>query len=311
MKCGLYIRVSTDMQKEKGESLDVQLKRLRAYADSKEAWSMVEIYRDAGVSAKNTNRPEFNRMLEDIEQGKIDVILCTKLDRLFRNTRDFLNTTDEFEKKNIKFVCLEGNIDTSTPTGRVFSTIRAAFAQFERETTADRVRDVMRSRAEEGKWNGGISPYGYYSEDKKLKINTEESKIVKDIYILYIEHRSIRHIVHNFNASGIKTRKNELWSPTSIRRILTNPFYYGIVTYSKRSRTYSGELRKSKKSIFSIGKHPSIISKEFFDNVQTTIKQQTKDAPKANAKYLLTGLVYCGICNSRMHGMVHQKQTSK
>ena len=105
MKCGLYIRVSTDMQKEKGESLDVQLKRLRAYADSKEAWSMVEIYRDAGVSAKNTNRPEFNRMLEDIERGKIDVSLCTKLDRLFRITRDFLNTTDDFEKKNIKFVC--------------------------------------------------------------------------------------------------------------------------------------------------------------------------------------------------------------
>ncbi len=307
MKCGLYIRVSTDMQKEKGESLEVQLKRLRAYADSKENWSMVEIYRDAGVSAKNTNRPEFNRMLEDIERGKIDVILCTKLDRLFRNTRDFLNTTDEFEKKNIKFVCLEGSIDTSTPTGRVFSTIRAAFAQFERETTADRVRDVMRSRAEEGKWNGGICPYGYYSEDKKLKINTEEAKIIKDIYSLYLEHRSIRRIVHNFNASGIKTRKNELWSPTSIRRILTNPFYHGIVTYSKRSRTYSGELRKSKKSIFSNGKHPSIISKELFDNVQATISQQTKEAPKANAKYLLTGLVYCGICNSRMHGMVHHK----
>lgn len=307
MKCGLYIRVSTDMQKERGESLAVQLKRLQAYADSKEDWPIVEIYRDAGVSAKNTNRPEFNRMLEDIERGKIDVILCTKLDRLFRNTRDFLNTTDEFEKKNIKFVCLEGNIDTSTPTGRVFSTIRAAFAQFERETTADRVRDVMRSRAEDGKWNGGVSPYGYYSEDKKLKVNAEEAMVIKDIYILYLENRSIRHVVHYFNTSGIKTRKNELWSPTSIRRILTNPFYYGIVTYSKRTHAYSGELRKNKKPIFSNGQHPPIISKELFDNVQTTIKQQTKNTPKANATYLLTGLVYCGICNSRMHGMVHHK----
>lgn len=307
MRCGLYIRVSTDMQKEKGESLDVQLKRLHAYADSKEDWRVVETYKDAGVSAKNTNRVEFNRMIDDIEQGKIDVILCTKLDRLFRNTRDFLNTTDDFEKKNIKFVCLEGSIDTSTPAGRVFSTMRAAFGQFERETTADRVRDVMRSRAEEGKWNGGVSPYGYYSENKEIKINIEEAKVIKDIYALYLEHQSIRHIVHKFNTSGIKTRKNELWAPTSIRRILTNPFYYGMVTYSKRSHTYSGELKRNKKFICSNGKHPPIISKELFNKIQGIIKQQTKNAPKANAKYLLTGVIYCGICGSRMHGMAYHK----
>jgi len=307
MRCGLYIRVSTDMQKEKGESLEVQLKRLHAYADSKEDWSVTEIYKDAGVSAKNMNRQEFSRMMDDIDQGKIDVILCTKLDRLFRNTRDFLNTTDSFEKKNIKFVCLEGSIDTSTPAGRVFSTMRAAFAQFERETTADRVRDVMRSRAEDGKWNGGVAPYGYYAEDKGLKINTGEEKAIKDIYALYLKDHSIRHIVHKFNADGIKTRKGELWSPTSVRRILTNPFYYGIVTYSKRSHTYSGELRRNKKFICSQGRHPLIISKESFDEVQEIIKQQTKNAPKANAKYLLTGVTYCGVCGSRMHGMAHRK----
>ena len=307
MRCGLYIRVSTDMQKEKGESLDVQLKRLKAYVDSKKDWIIVETYKDAGISAKNINRPEFNRMLEDIEQDKVDVVLCTKLDRVFRNTKDFLNTTDDFEKRNIKFVCLEGSIDTSTPTGRVFSTIRAAFAQFERETTADRVRDVMRSRAEEGKWNGGISPLGYYSANKELKINAEEAKVIRKIYSLYIEHRSIRYIVHHFNVSGIKTRKGDLWSLTSIRRILTNPFYYGIVTYSKRSHTYSGELRRNKKPIFSNGKHPPIISKELFYNVQMIVKQQSKEAPKANAKYLLTGIVYCGDCGSRMHGMAHRR----
>ncbi|MBI4706931.1 MAG: recombinase family protein [Candidatus Omnitrophica bacterium] len=307
MRCGLYIRVSTDMQKEKGESLEVQLKRLKAYVDSKEDWIIAEIYKDAGISAKNTNRPEFSRMLEDIEQDKIDAILCTKLDRVFRNTKDFLNTTDDFEKRNIKFVCLEGSIDTSTPAGRVFSTMRAAFAQFERETTAERVRDVMRSRAEEGKWNGGISPFGYYSENKEIKINTEEAKVIKEIYALYLEHRSIRHIVHHFNAGGIKTRRGDLWSPTSIRRMLTNPFYYGIVTYSKRSHTYSGELKRNKKPIFSNGRHPPIISKELFDNVQTIIKEQSKEAPKANAKYLLTGIVYCTVCGSRMHGMANRR----
>ena len=307
MRCGLYIRVSTEMQKEKGESLDVQLKRLNAYADSKEDWSVVETYKDAGVSAKNTNRLEFNRMMDDVEQGKIDVILCTKLDRLFRNTRDFLNTTEYFEKKNLKFVCLEGSIDTSNPAGRVFSTMRAAFAQFERETTADRVRDVMRSRAEEGKWNGGPTPFGYSYEDKELKINSKEAKTVKEIYNLYFECRSVRHIVHKLNLDGIKTRKGDLWGITSIGRILRNPFYYGIMTYSKRSHTYSGELKRSKNPIYSKGKHKPFISKELFDNVQDIIKQQSKAAPKANAKYLLTGLVYCSVCGSRMHGMSFHK----
>jgi len=304
MKCGLYIRVSTEMQKEKGESLDTQLKRLNAYVDSKEGWSVVETYKDAGVSAKNTNRPEFNRMMGDIEQGKIDVILCTKLDRLFRNTRDFLNTTDDFEKENIKFVCLDGDIDTTTATGRVFSIIRSAFTAFERETTAERVTDVMKSRAEQGKWNGGIAPYGYKSEGKTLKINLQEKKIIEKIYNLYLEYRSILYIVHKLNEDGVRTRKGELWSPTSIRRILTSSFYYGEIVYNKRSHTYKGELKRNPKEkyIKSKGVHPPIITKELFDKVQAIIKQQSKIAPKRNSKYLLTGLVYCAECGTKMYG---------
>jgi len=303
MRCGLYIRVSTEMQKERGESLDTQLKRLNAYVISKEDWSVVETYKDAGISAKNMNRPEFSRMMQDIDQRKIDVILCTKLDRLFRNTRDFLNTSDELEKKGITFVCLEGSIDTSTPAGRVFSTMRAAFAQFERETTAERVRDVMRSRAEQGKWNGGITPYGYSSKDKLLIVNDKEAKVVMDIYNSYLLNRSIRKTVHKFNADGKRTRDNDLWTLTSIKRMLKNPCYYGALTYSKRSHSYSGELKRNDKHILSMGKHPAIVSRELFDKVQAIIQQQTKTAPRSNAKYMLTGIVYCGICGARMHGM--------
>jgi site-specific DNA recombinase len=302
MRCGLYIRVSTEMQKERGESLDVQLRRLKAAVESKN-WGVAEIYKDAGISAKNINRPEFARMMSDIEGGKIDVILCTKLDRLFRNTKDFIDTTEYFDKKNIKFVCLEADIDTTTASGRAFSAIRAVFGQLERETTGERVRDVMRSRAEQGKWNGGITPYGYFSKDKQLIINDKEARVVRDIYNTYMQNRSIRNTVHRLNDDDKKTRDNKLWTLTSVRRILTNPFYYGFLTYSKRSHNFNGQLRRNKTYILNPGKHSQIISKELFDKVQAIIQQQTKAAPRTNAKYMLTGIVYCGVCGSRMHGM--------
>ncbi len=295
IRCGLYIRVSTDMQKERGESLDVQLKRLNAYVDSKENWAVAEMYKDAGISAKNTNRPEFSRMKSDIEQGKLNVILCTKLDRLFRNTKDFLDTSDYFEQKNIMFVCLEGSIDTTNPAGRVFSTMRAAFAQFERETTAERVRDVMKSRAEQGKYNGGISPFGYIAEDKKLVINLQEGELVKEIYSRYIENRSILAVTHKLNNEGKKTRKGELWAPVSVRRILTTSTYYGEFVYNKRSNTFRGELRRNgqEKYIRGMGSHEPLISKETFDQVQEIIRQQARFTPRKTSKYLTSSITKC------------------
>lgn len=309
IRCGLYIRVSTDMQKERGESLDVQLKRLNAYVDSKENWSVVETYKDAGISAKNTNRAEFSRMRSDIEQGKLEVILCTKLDRLFRNTKDFLDTTDYFEQKNIMFVCLEGSIDTTNPAGRVFSTMRAAFAQFERETTAERVRDVMKSRAEQGKYNGGISPFGYTAENKKLVINHEEAELVKEIYRLYLENRSFLFVTHKLNDEGKRTRKGDLWAPTSIKRILTSPTYYGELVYNKRSNTFRGELKRNPKEkyIQGTGTHEPLVTKEMFNRVQEIIKEQAGTMPVSRSKYLLTGIIYCELCGSRMQGHLSRK----
>ena len=303
-RCGLYIRVSTDMQKERGESLPTQLRRLTAYVESKQDWVVSEKYEDAGISAKNTNRPEFARMMLDVENGKLDAILCTKLDRVFRNTGDCIRTSEYFEEKNIDFICLDGEIDTSTPTGRVYYTVRAAFAQFERETTAERVRDAMKSRAEQGKWNGGPSPYGYRNENKLLVLDEKESLVVKKIYDLYLKHKSIRCVTLKLNNEGIKTRKNEFWAVNSIRRILTNPLYYGVLVYNKRSHSYKGDLKWNTKDKYIRGKgsYQVIVSKEMFDAVQIIIKQQSRIAPRKNAKYLLAGLIYCSECGSRMHG---------
>jgi len=313
MKCGLYIRVSTEMQRDKGESLGIQLKRLKAYVESKEDWQVADVYKDAGISAKNTNRPEFNRMITDSKNKKIDVILCTKLDRLFRNTKNFLDTSDELNELGVQLVILEGNIDTTTASGELYSTMRAAFAQFERRTTAERVREHMSSRAEQGKWNGGITPYGYKSEKKELKLNTQEAEIVKIIYSLYLKQQSKRFVVQKLNADGYRTRKKELWTRTTIDRILTNPFYYGKLVYRKRSHDNNGKLRCNSKDkhIVATGSHPPIIAKELFDKVQIIIQHKRVIRPRTSQKYLMTGLIYCDLCGSRMHGMVTGRPNMK
>ena len=159
MRIGSYIRVSTDIQEDRGSSLETQRDRCEAYVKAKN-WELVQLYVDVR-SAKDLNRPELQRMFTDIESKKLDGVIITRLDRMFRNTKNFLEITEFYQKKDIKFICLDGDIDTSTPTGRVFSVMRAAFAQFERETIQARVMEGMQARAKRGLYNGGPEPYGY------------------------------------------------------------------------------------------------------------------------------------------------------
>ncbi len=173
MKSAIYIRVSTDIQDERGTSLPTQEERCRAYAQSK-GWKVAKVYSDV-ESAKDLNRPGLTQLLIDAERKNFQTVIIMKLDRMFRNTKDFLEKAEFFEEIGVQFVCLDGDIDTTTPAGNLFGTMRAAFAQFERETIAERVKIGMKSRAEKGLWNGGPVPFGYKKNGKGLEIDEENA----------------------------------------------------------------------------------------------------------------------------------------
>jgi site-specific DNA recombinase len=350
-----YIRVSTEMQVER-DSLTNQEEVISNYARSK--GKEFKIYKDAGISAKDQQRPSFQKMLADIRQGLIDTVVVTKLDRITRSLKDLIELKDLFEKFEISFVSMSQNLDTSNPMGKFSFHILGSVAELEREMTAERVAEDMKGRAKRRKWNGGVPAYGftcqtrYYRdwlkkkakemlknfngrslietihsleqdpkikegalafarermpEPKVLAIDPREAKIVKVIYQRYLEKKSFRNVVHSLNSRRISTREGQPWASTSIRRILQNPIYYGGLSYNKRKAVgKTSRPRPKEEHILVEGVFDPIISKEQFLEVQKIIADQTKiPSSSKGSRYLLTGLLECRLCGTKMYGYTH------
>ena len=206
MRAGIYIRVSTTMQVDR-ESLKFQEERLKQYCQS-QGYESYKLYREEGVSAKDTKRPELAKLLEDIRQKKLQIVVVTKLDRITRSLKDLIELVEFFQKHEIKLVSITQNIDTSGPMGRFMLNLLGAVAQVEREITAERVSEHMHHRALSCKWNGGPVTFGFVSrarivnelkeqgisddealkraaellpEAKKIFIDEKEAELVKKI----------------------------------------------------------------------------------------------------------------------------------
>ena len=181
MRVAIYVRVSTLEQAKEGYSIKAQLKRLKAYAVSQN-WKVAETYIDDGESAKDIDRTDLKRMLEDMKNDKFDIVLVYKLDRLTRSVLDLYKLLETFEKHNIKFKSATEVYDTTNAMGRLFITLVAALAQWERENLAERVKMGMEQKAREGKWVINVAPFGYDLVGKDyLKINEDEATVVKEI----------------------------------------------------------------------------------------------------------------------------------
>lgn len=281
MKVAIYVRVSTDEQAKEGFSIPAQKERLRSFCES-QGWEIVQEYIEEGWSAKDLDRPQMQRLLKDIKKGNIDVVLVYRLDRLTRSVLDLYLLLQTFEKYNVAFRSATEVYDTSTAMGRLFITLVAALAQWERENLAERVKFGIEQMIDEGKKPGGHSPYGYkFDKNFNCTIIEDEANIVRMIYRMYCDGFGYRSIADRLNELGVKPRIAKEWNHISIRDILTNDIYIG--TYRWGNKVIHNN-------------HTPIISEALFRKAQKAKEKRRVDRTRVG-KFLLTGLLHCGNCN--------------
>ena len=272
----LYIRVSTDAQAEEGYSIEAQKDMLQGYCKAKQIKNY-EFFIDGGFSGSNIIRPELDRLIKLIKQGKIKAVIVYKLDRLSRSQKDTLFLIEDILNPNgTEFVSLNENLDTSTSIGRAMLGIMSAFAQLERETIKERTRMGMKKRVESGLWmGGGKIPFGfnYDKSTGKLVPNNDKEK-VKKIYEMYIKGCST-----NVIAKTLGFKYDQL-----VIQILKRKSNYGSIIYKGE------EIENC---------HEPIISKETFLKAQDEMKRRSK-TKTPTTKYLLTGLMVCGVCGAKL-----------
>lgn len=233
---GVWIRVSTDDQAQ-SDSPAHHEQRAREYAKFN-GWEVREVYDLAGVSGKTVmDHPEAKRMLADIKRGHISALIFSKLARLARNTKELLDFSDRFRACNADMVSLQEKIDTSTPAGRLFYTMIAAMAQWEREEIGDRVRASIGVRARLGKPINGSAPFGFHWKDKKLVQKPSEAEIVKRIFELFVQTRRKGTVAVALNKAGYRTRNGAIWRDSQIARVLQDSAAKGTYICNRTRRT--------------------------------------------------------------------------
>lgn len=222
LKCAIYTRVSTDNQAEvEFNSCEAQEAKIKSFISSQENMEIHKVYSDPGFTGANLNRPALQEMLNDIKEQKINLVISYKIDRLTRSPKDFYQLIELFDKYGVDFISVTERFDTSTPSGRLLRNIMLTFAQFERELASERTKDKMLQRAQKGMWNGGLVPFGYKAENKKLIVNEDEARLVRSIYEKYIAGSSIAELA---KTAGI--------SKSRVYNILRNPVYTGRIKYA-------------------------------------------------------------------------------
>ncbi len=284
-QCAIYTRVSTDLQAEKEfSSCESQEEKIRSFIKSQNNWQIAKVYTDAGYTGANTNRPALQKLLEDIKQNKIDIILSYKIDRLTRSPRDFYQLIELLEQYNVDFISITERFDTSTPAGRLLRNIMLTFAQFERELTSERTKDKLLERARKGLWNGGRSPYGYQRENKKLIINKKEAEIIRLIFETYLETCLINRVYDLLKEKNIKNRQGKTFLKPFLAFVLRN------ITYVGKTK-YAGQIYQ--------GIHQPIISEELFELAQKIHKKRVRKY-RIYRDFLFGGLIKCKECGHKM-----------
>jgi len=289
MLVAIYVRVSTDEQAEQGISIPAQKSRLLAYCQA-QGWEVYDFYIDDGYSGKDLERPAMQRLIEDATAKKFAAVLVLKLDRLSRRQKDVLYLLEDvFEPAGVGFKSATETFDTTSPFGKAAIGMMAVFAQLERETIVERVRMAKKESAKQGRFMGGPAPFGYrYDfENKNLVVDEIQARIVRMIYEKYLEGKlGYSYIADELEKQGTPGPTGERWNKSSVRKILGNPVYAGMVKH---------------KDNFYPGKHEAIIDLEKWREVQALIHNRGSIRAMATVHSgLLSGIIWCGECSARM-----------
>lgn len=323
-RCYIYTRVSTAMQVD-GYSLDAQKDKLRGHAKLN-GMTVVGEYSDEGKSGKNTEgRPDFVRMLNDIEshKDKVDVVLVVKLSRFGRNTAEILSCIQTMENHGVGLICTEDYINSLYGSGKLIISVLSAVSEIERHNIKYATMSGRVQKAKSGKWNGGFAPYGYKLIDGELHIAEDEVDVIKIIYHKFVhENMGLAAIAKYLNTNGYKKKKRQnntldKFATSFIKGVLDNPVYCGKLAYGRRKtekvlgKTEVYHIVKQSEFPVYDGVQEAIITEEEWFAAQAKRKLKGYKHEKVHSldhEHILSGIVKCPICGSGLYGNVARKK---
>jgi len=314
VRCAIYTRKSTEENLDSEfNSLDAQREAAEAYIASQrqEGWRAIpDRYDDGGYSGGTLERPALQRLLGDVEAGRIDCVVVYKLDRLSRSLLDFVRLIEVFERHQVSFVSVTQRFDTSTSMGRLMLNILLSFAQFEREIIGERIRDKVAATKRRGKYCGGMPVLGYDvdRERKRLVLNAQEAELVCHIFTRFVQCGSTTALAQELNEQGYLTkswttkqgirRPGTPWNKAHLYRILNNPIYLGEVRH--KGNRYPGE-------------HEAIVPRSLWDQAHAILEENYRSRgakTRTKTEALLRGLLRCAHCDCAM-GPTFSKRSGK
>ena len=291
MRCGIYVRVSTDDQRNNGYSIDLQLRMIKEYCE-KNDYSIVDVYNDAGYSGKDLMRPEMQRLLADIKSKKIDKLIAIKVDRLTRNNYDGFWLLNYCEEHDVKTELILEPYDVSTANGEMIFGMNLVFGQRERKEIGARTKRAMEEMALE-KIHPSKAPYGYIrnKETGHLEIEPIEAQVVKEIFELCKQGNSTRNIATIMKDNNAYLKQGK-WASDRVYKILTNSIYIGIFEY--------GKYKRKSQDILRVENYCEPIIDETTWNATRNVLVKNKHSNYGEYIHLFSGLVKCPICGNIM-----------